>query len=212
MNRFCGIAASGISFALALTLVGCGGQKGPQATSQPSEKPAQTQKETKSASLVDWKGVWNSIDGYLDDKGLDDTYKEVATRDKTTPEAVKSGMKKKVAADFKGVEITDDSISFLDGFKDKDGKEIAKSTYKLVGSKKVTHGGAELEWNIFEATDKNAKYPVMLMMPVHGEEELVHFHLRFGNNADELLKRDDWYPTFVKPNTTLDQIKDEIKE
>lgn len=50
------------------------------------------------------------------------------------------------------------------------------------------------------------------MMPVHGEEELVHFHMRYGKNADELFKKDGWFPTFVKPNSTMDQIADEVKE
>lgn len=212
MNKLTGIAASGISLVLALTLVGCGGQKA-QDTSKAPEKPAESQKDNKkAASLADWKGVWNSIDGYLDDKELDATYKEVADRDKKTPEDVKNEMKTKTAAEFKGIEVTDDSITFLDGFKDKDGKEIAKSKYEFVEAKKVKHGGTELEWNIFKAADKDAKYPYMMLMGVHGEEELVHFHLRFGASVEEMEKKTDWYPTFVKPSTTLDQIKGEIKE
>ena len=213
MNKLTGIAASGISMVLALTLVGCGGQKA-QDTSKSQEKPAESaQKDTKkAASLADWKGVWNSIDGYLDEKELDATYEEVAKRDNKKPEDVKNEMRTKTAAEFKGIEVTEDSITFLDGFKDKDGKEIAKSKYEFVEAKKVKHGGAELEWNIFKATDKDAKYPYMMLMGVHGEEELVHFHLRFGASVEEMEKKTDWYPTFVKPSTTLDQIKGEIKE
>ena len=51
-----------------------------------------------------------------------------------------------------------------------------------------------------------------MLMPVHGEEELVHFHMRYGKSLDELEKQDKWYPTFVKPESTMDQIADEVKE
>ncbi len=50
------------------------------------------------------------------------------------------------------------------------------------------------------------------MMPVHGEEELTHFHMRYGNSVDELMSKETWFPTFVAPSSTIDQIKDEIKE
>lgn len=50
------------------------------------------------------------------------------------------------------------------------------------------------------------------MMPVHGEEELIHFHMRYGSDENELLGMDNWYPTYVKPNSTLEQIADEIAE
>lgn len=69
-----------------------------------------------------------------------------------------------------------------------------------------------LEWDQFEATSKDAKYPVLIMMPIHGEESLTHFHMRYGKNIDELLKKDKWFPTYVKPSTTTDQLIDEITE
>ena len=36
--------------------------------------------------------------------------------------------------------------------------------------------------------------------------------MRYGNDVDELLEKDGWFPTFVKPNTTDSQIIDEITE
>lgn len=212
MKKLAGLAVPGVTLALALTLAGCAGQGTPSTQGEPASKPAESQKVAEGASLSDWEGSWNGLNHYLDDEGLSDAYEEVAKRDGTTAEAVKNEMKEKVSAEFSGLEVSGDTISFLDGFKDKGGKEVAKTTYKFVEARKVKHGGAELEWDVFKAVEPDAKYPVLLMMPVHGEEELVHFHLRYGSDVDELMKRDDWYPTFVKPNTTLDQIKGEIKE
>ena len=125
---------------------------------------------------------------------------------------MKAELKEKRSCEFHGLKIEGDTVSFLDGFESEGGAEIAKATYECVDSKKVMHGGHELEWDVFKAKEADAKYPVLLMMPVHGEEELTHFHMRYGNDVDELMGKDDWYPTFVAPSSTIDQIKDEIKE
>ncbi|MDU5274045.1 MAG: zinc-binding protein, partial [Finegoldia magna] len=90
--------------------------------------------------------------------------------------------------------------------------KIAETEYKFVEKKAVKHGSHMLEWDVFEAVDSNAKYKVLLMMPIHGEEELTHFHMRYGNDKEELFAKEGWFPTFVKPNTTDKQIIGEIEE
>lgn len=217
MNKFGTIAASALSVGLAFSIFGCAGQQSaPKSQSQNAEaeqsQSASADKKEAVKDLKGWEGTWNDFSKYLDDEELDSAYAEKAKEAGKSPEDIKKELKERRHSDFGGLEIKGDTITFLDGFKDKGGKEIGKVTYKFKDSKKVQHGGKELEWDVFEAEDKDAKYPVLLMMPVHGEEELVHFHMRYGKNADELFKKDGWFPTFVKPNSTMDQIADEVKE
>ena len=105
-----------------------------------------------------------------------------------------------------------DKIVFSKNFKLENGDKIAETEYKFVEKKAVKHGSHMLEWDVFEAVDSNAKYKVLLMMPIHGEEELTHFHMRYGNDKEELFAKEGWFPTFVKPNTTDKQIIGEIEE
>ncbi|QWT18315.1 ZinT/AdcA family metal-binding protein [Collinsella sp. zg1085] len=205
--------------ALSLTLVACnnkpapaGSSSKPAAETSQGSAPMQKAPAKTKVSLADWEGTWNGFHGYLDNPELDSTYEEVAGRDSKKADEVKAEIKKKVAADFTGITIKGDKISFLDGFEKDGGKELSSATYSFVESRKVTHGGAELEWDIFKANEADAPYPYMVLMPVHGEEELVHFHLRYGNSIDDIMARDDWYPTFVAPSSTMGQIKEEIKE
>lgn len=83
--------------------------------------------------------------------------------------------------------------------------------YKYKEMVTAKHGNFDTEWYAFEA-EEDGDYQVLLMMPVHGEEALTHFHLRHGNSVEELLAMEDWYPTFVKPNSTYDQLYEEITE
>lgn len=224
MKKFGTLVTSGLSLALAATLAlsGCGANNavapagssnmsaGSGAGSTDSGSAAQSAADV--VSLADWEGSWNGFSAYLSDPQLEDAYKEVGERDSKPADEVKKDMETKVKADFSGLKVEGDTVTFLDGFEDKGGKELTHASYQFKESRKVEHGGYQLEWDVFEASDPSAAYPVLLMMPVHGEEEMIHFHMRYGKDADELMAQDDWYPTFVKPSTTLDQIKDEIKE
>lgn len=198
------------------------------AETKPAEKPAAPASEQKDdakaedkkeeakkdeaksePSLKDWAGTWNDISLYVKEdevqKGVKEKKKEEA--DKTLEE-----FNKKVMAEFHGLVIEGDKVTFLDNFKDKGGKEVSSSEYKFKESHEVEHAGQKLEWDVFEATSKDAKYPVLVLLPVHGEEEMTHFHMRYGKDAKELLAMDKWYPTFVKPDTTNDQVVDEVTE
>lgn len=168
--------------------------------------------KSKEVSISEWEGIWNNMGGYLNNPELDKAYEQVAKRDKKDVKQVKDELIKKRQTDFEGIEIKGNKVTFLDGFKDKGGKEISSAEYKFVKSFQTKHGNDMLEWDQFEATSKDAKYPVLIMMPIHGEESLTHFHMRYGKNIDELLKKDKWFPTYVKPSTTTDQLIDEITE
>ncbi|MCK6139025.1 ZinT/AdcA family metal-binding protein [Slackia exigua] len=215
LNKVCRATAA---VGIALALAGCAGQAEKDQAEDMSQETmasqpvAMDEASAAKTTLAGWKGTWNDFSSYLDKDEVADAYDEAAKMNKTTAEDVKAELKEKRSCEFHGLKIEGDTVSFLDGFESEGGTEIAKATYECVDSKKVMHGGHELEWDVFKAKEADAKYPVLLMMPVHGEEELTHFHMRYGNDVDELMGKDDWYPTFVAPSSTIDQIKDEIKE
>ncbi|MET3616881.1 zinc transport system substrate-binding protein [Peptoniphilus olsenii] len=157
-------------------------------------------------ALSDWEGEWNSIANYIDDEGLKGAYEEVAKRDNITENEAKSNFAKHVAVDFGAVKIDDESITFLSK---PDGEEIDKANFKYVDKHAMEHGGKTLYWYEFSS---DGKYPTILLMPVHGEDHMPHFHLRVGGSAKEMLAKDDWYPTFVSPTVTIDQVYEEVAE
>ncbi|MDO5717116.1 MAG: ZinT/AdcA family metal-binding protein [Tissierellia bacterium] len=163
------------------------------------------------ASINDWEGTWNNMGAYLDDAEVQEGFEKLAEKEGITVEEAIKNYKAKRDCEFDGLVIADGKVTFLDGFKDKDGKEIETVEYEFVESVKTMHGNFELQWDVFKAKG-DAKYPVLLMMPVHGEESLTHFHMRYGKDKDELMGKDGWYPTFVKPSSTYEQLVDEIAE
>ena len=165
-----------------------------------------SEEKTEEVSLSDWEGEWNSIANYKDDEGLKGAYEEVAERDHITKEKAKSNFANHVAVDFGAVKIDDESITFLS---EPNGAEIEKANFKYVAKHPMEHGGKTFYWYEFSS---DGKYPTILLMPVHGEDHMPHFHLRVGGTAEEMLAKDDWYPTFVSTTVTIDQVYEEVAE
>ncbi|NVF12164.1 ZinT/AdcA family metal-binding protein [Anaerococcus sp. AGMB00486] len=163
-------------------------------------------------SLSDWEGEWNDMGRYLDKKEIQPAFKTLAENEKIDENEAKENYLKKRHCDFGGLRIKGDEVEFLNDFPDKNPELKGKGVYKFVGKQEVEHGGYKMEWDIFEAKNEDAPYKYLLMMPIHGEESLTHFHMRYGNDKDKLLQEEGWYPTFVKPSTTDQQIIDEITE
>lgn len=179
------------------------------------EKPAENEKpaeEAEQASIADWEGEWNNMGGYLEKAEIQDAFKTLAKKEKTDEASAKEAYLKKRKCDFGGLEIKGDHIKFLKEFPDAKGEVIGEADYTYKEKIEVEHGGHKLEWDVFEAKSEDAPYKVLLMMPIHGEESLTHFHMRYGDDKDSLLKEEGWYPTFVKPSSTDQQIIDEITE
>lgn len=174
-----------------------------------NEKPAE---EAEQASIADWEGEWNNMGGYLEKAEIQDAFKTLAEKEKTDEASAKEAYLKKRKCDFGGLEIKGDHIKFLKEFPDAKGEVIGEADYTYKEKIEVEHGGHKLEWDVFEAKSEDAPYKVLLMMPIHGEESLTHFHMRYGDDKDSLLKEEGWYPTFVKPSSTDQQIIDEITE
>lgn len=168
--------------------------------------------DASEVSLSDWEGEWNDMGEYLDKDEVQSAFKTLAEKEKVDEKEAKENYLKKRKCDFGGLEIKDNKIKFLKDFPDKKSEVIGESEYKYVGKEEVEHGGHKLEWDIFEAVNDDAPYKFILMMPIHGEESLTHFHMRYGDDKESLLKDEGWFPTFVKPNTTDAQIIDEITE
>lgn len=150
--------------------------------------------------------------GYLEKPEIQGAFKTLAEKENTDEKSAKEGYLKKRKCDFGGLEISGDHVKFLKEFPDAKGEVIGEADYTYKDKIEVEHGGHKLEWDVFEATSKDAPYKVLLMMPIHGEESLTHFHMRYGDDKDSLLKEEGWYPTFVKPSSTDQQIIDEITE
>ena len=164
------------------------------------------EEKAQGVSLSDWSGEWNSIANYIDDEGLKGAYEEVSKRDNITEEQAKKNFSDHVAIDFGAIKVDDESITF---FSKPGGEEIEKSNFKYVNKHPMEHGGKTLYWYEFSS---DGKYPTILTMPVHGEDHMPHFHLRVGKTAEEMLAKDDWYPTFVSPTVTIDQVYEEVAE
>lgn len=162
--------------------------------------------DEEEASLSDWEGEWNSIATYADDEKVQGAYKEVAERDKITEEEAKQNFAEHVKVEFGAVKIEDGKITFYDA---PNGNEIDSSNFEYVDKHPMEHGGKTYYWYEFKS---DGKFEHVLLMPVHGEETMPHFHLRTGSDVESMLGMDDWYPTFVSPTVTLDQVYEEIAE
>lgn len=177
------------------------------------EAPAEEdQSEDEKASMADWEGEWNDMGGYLEKAEIQEAFKSLAEKENTDEASAKEAYLKKRKCDFGGLEIDGDHVKFLKEFPDAKSEVIGEADYTFREKIEVEHGGHKLEWDVFEANSEDAPYKVLLMMPIHGEESLTHFHMRYGDDKDSLLKEEGWYPTFVKPSSTDQQIIDEITE
>lgn len=174
---------------------------------------AQVETADEATSLEDWEGTWNNMGAYLDKDEIQKAFDELAEKEGVTPEEAKKTYEEKRHCDFNGLVVEGDTVKFLDKFEDEEGhKVISESEYEFVENQVVEHGSQELTWSIFKAKDENADYKFLCLMEVHGEEALTHFHLRYGDTIEEAMADDSWYPTFVKPSSTTDQIITEITE
>lgn len=172
---------------------------------------ASTNAENNKVSLADWEGEWNNMGGYLERPEVQSAYKELAKKENVDVAKAKADYLAKRKCYFDGLKIEGDKVTYLSTFPADKGEAKGEGTYKFVELKEVPRGKATLKWNIFEA-EGDAPYKYLLLMPVGWEEALIHFHMRYGDDKDELLAKEGWFPTFVKPSSTNDQISGEIAE
>ena len=158
-------------------------------------------------SLADWEGEWNSMSSYIEDEELAEAFAASAKAEKKSVEELKKSYLEKYKIDFEAMVFTEDSIAFYDKRLKDEGKENAKLKYHYLESYKMKHGKYNIEWHVFEA-EEGGEYKYIMLMPVHGEETLAHFHMRYGDDVEKMLEAEDWYPTFIKPSTSYEQLAD----
>ena len=161
--------------------------------------------QTQPITLADWQGTWNSFASYMEDKELEQHLQELADKKGVSVEELKAGPAKMMASEIGAVHFEGDEISFYNGFLDKNGELLDKRTYHFVKTHTLKYGNFDFEMHEFQATE-DARYPVLLMTGVHEEEGLIHFHLRYGQDADSLIGQDEWFPTYVSPTTSYEQL------
>lgn len=168
---------------------------------------------TEAVTLADWAGTWNNYAGFFDQADFLNAAKAHLKDSDKKLEDVLTPYREMMKADFQAMTIDGDTITMLDDFSMEKGNVVSQSAYAFVQAHTTMYGEFEVVWYEFKATGES-KYPVMLMTPPHGhgDEGMIHFHFRYGDDVQQLLAKEneEWYPTFVVNTTTVDQLVDEL--
>ncbi len=181
------------------------------ATTQTSQA-TETASSEQRASLADWEGKWVSLGALATSDEMKPYAEEAAEEHGETVEEVLAEVEEDRGTDFAGMVIGDDKIAFVDDLDAVEGTSAdSGAEYTFKEAKTAQHDGHDFTWYVFEGGE-GAKHKYVLLMELHGEESLAHFHMRYGNTVDEALNADDhWYPTFVNPDEgTAEQLAETI--
>lgn len=170
--------------------------------------PEGVTESTKKASLDDWAGTHRSYSTYVDEPELAPAFEQKAAESGETVEQVKDAIKARATA-FSGMVITDKNITFV-----KDLANLAAPTEKPIEytfdkALDVKTDKKEYTWFIFKSKEEAGDYTYVSLMPIHGEEVMAHYHMRYGKDMKAILEPENkrWFPTFVDPQkVTLDQV------
>lgn len=168
---------------------------------------------TKKATLDDWNGSFRSFASYTDEAFTQDALKKLAEKKGQSVDEVKTELKKGGKTDFEGMVVKDGTVTFVAKPTDIENPSEKPVTYKFTKALDVKTEKFTYTWFIFETSD-DAAHKMLAMMPLHGEEKMEHFHCRYGQSLDDILKPadDGWYPTFVNvKKVTEDQIKSALE-
>lgn len=202
--------------AVGLLLTGCGKQTEEETDvsieeTQVEEKAEEIKDEPEmEVELSEWNGEWNSVDEFIDDDFATISLEEVASREGISIEEARDLKLSELEFPYGSMEISGDEIIFNDGLLDNKTKVI-KAKYAYKESVPMEHAGGTYFWHVFE-TEEDSLDKYLLLMDVHGEETLAHFHARMGKDIEELVAMEDYYPTFVRPDADQELIAEEIAE
>ncbi|MDQ0509017.1 Zn/Cd-binding protein ZinT [Peptoniphilus ivorii] len=193
-----------------------GGNSNTSAAVEEKEKaPAETAKpedeeEVEAVSLSDWESLhpeWKSITAFYKESYVSKAADKLGKKeDKSGPDLLEehaAGAHSEIAS----ITFSGDTLTL----KDDADRELAKSKYRYIKTlgKGVEHG----EFAVFEAEEEvpeQFKY-LALMEPHGGEGDITHFHARYAKAIDAPeLEDGDWWPVFVDPDSTQDQVIHEI--
>ncbi len=161
--------------------------------------------EEDQVQLSDWNGSWNNMAAYAYDEELEQAFKDLAENEGISVDEAKESFTEGREINFDGFVVEGNKVTLLDGFEDKDGQVLDELEFEYKETVMIKHGDSDSEWFVFES-DEDGEYKYLVMMHVHGEETMAHFHVRHGNDMDEILASEGWYPTFIKPTTTYEQL------
>ncbi|WP_448852171.1 ZinT/AdcA family metal-binding protein [Corynebacterium sp. 335C] len=170
-----------------------------------SEETSESKSEDK-ASLADWDGNWISLGAYAKTDKMKPFAEEAAKEHGETVDQVLAEVEEARKADFAGLVIGDDKINFVDSVDGVEGASASEGVeYTFVESKDVKTDEHEFTWFIFEGGE-GAPHKYVLLMPLHGEETLAHFHMRYGDTIEEAMNADEgWFPTFIPAGEATDE-------
>lgn len=159
-------------------------------------------------SLQDWDGTWINMVSFYDHEDLKEIVEHLAEEHKLS---VEDFIKHEQEESVPFVQVVVDGEKSTISFVFEKGKDATEAyVYEFVKSHEVAHGGSSMFWHEFK-TDAEVDTPVILLMEIHGEENMAHFHLRAGKDTQTLLDAEDWYPTFVGENMPTTMIAEELE-
>lgn len=161
-------------------------------------------------TLTTWEGTWVDFASFFQNEEIKVELEKLAKEHNKNVEEVLAPTLAMMKNDIFKLSVEGNSISFFDV----DGKELEKNEYTFSSLIKDKFGDFEFEWALYVSDNKEAKFPVLLLIAPHsdGEDTVLHFHARYGNHGGELMEKKDWYPTFVKEDTTVESFKGELAE
>jgi Zn/Cd-binding protein ZinT len=182
------------------------GQQGPSATYGAAVR------FTRTLTLAEWTGTWNSMTNYLDADWLQSTFEAGAT-DQMNAAALKALFAQMMTTDFMSCVISGDTFTMYTG------ADASGTATKITYTFKQTFEGGEEEgetfyWYAFEGDQNgNHNYLIALLPEQHSPETAVHFHFRYGSEGFQaLVDNENWYATLAKQGTTNEQIKQSLAD
>lgn len=208
------------AIALALGLGACSNEEGadqPQAATEQTTAVEDDHHDPdhssqQEASLADWEGTWVSLSEIATQDNMRPYAEEAAQEHGETIDQVLEEVDEARATDFAGMVVSADKIAFVDEMSDVESASADDGgDYTFSAAEVATSGDHEFTWFVFEGGE-GAKYKYVLLMPLHGEESLAHYHMRYGDDLDSLLNPDNdaWFPTMVNPDEATDEQLGEV--
>ena len=176
--------------------------------------------EIKDRPLSDFAGDFQSVLPYFEDGTLDEYITEEAEKNEKSFDEMKQEFLEKRKSDYNTLSIEGNSVSFHTP----SGTVSAEYEYQGFQTVKDDDGDITSVWYTFQAKTPDSGAPVYLAFNDHGtgagsheeeheehEEEIAHFHLRYGNESVEaLMGVENWAPTFYAADAAADEIKEAL--
>lgn len=177
--------------------------------------------------LSDFEGSWQSVLPYFEDGTLDEYIAATAEKNETTPGEEKAGFLEKRATDYMTIDITDDGLTVHTD------TGSASGSYAYAEYRPVRNEDGEITsvWYIYQLSGPAEGMPAYIAFSDHEikarahdddhgddhdedhdhEDELAHFHIRYGNDGiDALMDVKNWAPTYYPAGASAEEIKDAL--